>query len=208
MSSIATLDRLIDTRRVWRGQAIAPPSARQPTGHAALDAALPSGGWPDAALSEILVAASGLGELRLLWPTLARLTASGERVVLVAPPHIPYPQAWLAAGVDLRHLNIVQATGHDALWAAEQCLRSGCCGAVLCWPKQADDRALRRLQIAAETGQTLAFAYRPQQEAANPSPAALRLTVDAEQVRILKCRGGLAPARPIATPAFTVGGGH
>lgn len=208
MSSIATLDRLIDTRRVWRGQAIAPPSARQPTGHAELDAALPSGGWPDAALSEILVAASGLGELRLLWPTLARLTASGERVVLVAPPHIPYPQAWLAAGVDLRHLNIVQATGHDALWAAEQCLRSGCCGAVLCWPKQADDRALRRLQIAAETGQTLAFAYRPQQEAANPSPAALRLTVDAEQVRILKCRGGLAPARPIATPAFTVGGGH
>lgn len=208
MSSIATLDRLIDTRRVWRGQAIAPPSARQPTGHAELDAALPSGGWPDAALSEILVAASGLGELRLLWPTLARLTASGERVVLVAPPHIPYPQAWLAAGVDLRHLNIVQATGRDALWAAEQCLRSGCCGAVLCWPKQADDRALRRLQIAAETGQTLAFAYRPQQEAANPSPAALRLTVDAEQVRILKCRGGLAPARPIATPAFTVGGGH
>ncbi|HTN30886.1 MAG TPA: translesion DNA synthesis-associated protein ImuA [Pseudomonas sp.] len=208
MSSVVALDRLLDTRRVWRGQAVIAASASQPTGHAELDAALPGGGWPDAALSEILVAASGLGELRLLWPTLARLTASDERVVLVAPPHIPYPQAWLAAGVDLRHLNIVRATGRDALWAAEQCLRSGCCGAVLCWPKQADDRALRRLQIAAETGQTLAFAYRPLQEAANPSPAALRLTVDAEGVRILKCRGGLAPARPIATPAFAASGGH
>lgn len=126
--------------------------------------------------------------------------------MLVDPPHIPYPRAWLAAGVDLRQLSIVRADSRDALWAAEQCLRTGCCGAVLCWPRQADDRALRRLQIAAETGQTLAFAYRPLEEAKNPSPAALRLSVEARQVRILKCRGGLAPARPLATPALAVGG--
>lgn len=204
--NVVALDRLLDTRRVWRGQAVAVTSARHATGHAELDAVLPGGGWPDAALSEILLAAPGLGELRLLWPTLARLTAAGERVVLVDPPHIPYPHAWLAAGVDLHQLSIVQARGRDALWAAEQCLRSGCCGAVLCWPRQADDRALRRLQVAAETGQTLAFAYRPLAEAANPSPAALRLTLDARQVRVLKCRGGLAPDRPLATPTLAVGG--
>ena len=202
MATLVALDHLLDMRRVWRGQSASPFASRQPTGHAALDAALPGGGWPDAALSEILVAAAGLGELRLLWPTLARLTRAGERVVLVGPPHIPYPQAWLAAGVDLKNLNIVRAGGRDALWAAEQCLRVGCCGAVLCWPRQADDRALRRLQIAAETGQTLAFAYRPLAEAANASPAALRLTMEAGQVRILKCRGGLAPARPIPGQAF------
>lgn len=208
MTSVATLDHLLDSRRLWRGQSIASPSATHPTGHAVLDKALPGGGWPDAALSEILIAASGLGELRLLWPTLARLTAAAERVVLVDPPHIPYPHAWLAAGVDLRHLSIVQAHGRDALWATEQCLRSGCCGAVLCWPKQADDRALRRLQIAAESGQTLAFAYRPLDEATNPSPAALRLTVEAGQVRILKCRGGLAPVRPINARLITGTGWH
>lgn len=141
----------------------------------------------------------GIGELQLLWPTLARLTASGERVVLVSPPHLPYPQAWLAAGIDLRYLSIIRAEGRDALWAAEQCLRSGSCGAVLCWLRQTDDRSLRRLQVAAGTGQTLAFAYRPLEEAANPSPAALRLAIDAQpaQLRVLKCRGGLAPARPI-----------
>jgi hypothetical protein len=185
---------------VWRGQPSAQPASGQPTGHAALDAALSSGGWPEAALSEILVPAAGLGELRLLWPTLARLTASAERVVLVAPPHIPYPQAWLAAGVDLRWLALVEASGRDALWAAEQCLRSGSCGAVLCWPQQADDRALRRLQVAAETGQTLAFAYRPLEAALNPSPAALRIAVEGRpaQVRVIKCRGGLPPAAPIA----------
>jgi hypothetical protein len=75
---------------------------------------------------------------------------------------------------------------------------------VLCWPNKADDRALRRLQVAAETGQTLAFAWRPLSEAVNPSPAALRIAIDARpaQLRVLKCRGGLARAAPIA---FAVG---
>ncbi|WP_286786390.1 MULTISPECIES: translesion DNA synthesis-associated protein ImuA [Pseudomonas] len=198
------LDSLLDQRRVWRGQAESRPAIAQPTGHAALDAVLPAGGWPEAALSEILIAAEGIGELQLLWPTLARLTAEGERVVLVAPPFLPYPQAWLAAGVDLRQLALIEASGRDALWAAEQCLRSGSCGAVLCWPQQADDRALRRLQVAAESGQTLAFAYRPLREAINPSPAALRLAVDNRpaQLRVLKCRGGLAAAAPIPLAAW------
>ncbi|KJH82650.1 translesion DNA synthesis-associated protein ImuA [Stutzerimonas stutzeri] len=204
MASVVALNHLLDARRLWRGQSSFVSTSSQPTGHAALDAALPGGGWPESALSELLIATSGIGELRLLWPTLARLTMAGERVVLVAPPYVPYPQAWMAAGVDLRQLTIVNTQGRDALWAAEQCLRSGSCGAVLCWPQQAEDRALRRLQVAAETGQTLAFAYRPLREAINPSPAALRLAVEAQpaQLRILKCRGGLAPARPIPATAW------
>ncbi|MGM3389987.1 translesion DNA synthesis-associated protein ImuA [Stutzerimonas stutzeri] len=200
MSSVVSLDHLLDARRLWRGQRSTAAPSTQPTGHAALDAALPGGGWPIAALSELLIATTGIGELRLLWPTLARLTTRGERVVLIAPPYLPFPPAWLAAGVDLRQLSLVRAMGQEALWAAEQCLRSGSCGAVLCWPQQADDRSLRRLQVAAETGQTLAFAYRPLRESINPSPAALRLAIESHpaQVRILKCRGGLAPARPIS----------
>ncbi|MGA6097019.1 translesion DNA synthesis-associated protein ImuA [Stutzerimonas marianensis] len=200
MSSVVSLDHLLDARRLWRGQRSTAAPSTQPTGHAALDAALPGGGWPIAALSELLIATTGIGELRLLWPTLARLTTRGERVVLIAPPYLPFPPAWLSAGVDLRQLSLVRAMGQEALWAAEQCLRSGSCGAVLCWPQQADDRSLRRLQVAAETGQTLAFAYRPLRESVNPSPAALRLAIESHpaQVRILKCRGGLAPARPIS----------
>lgn len=199
MGAVVALERLLDQRRVWKGRSTPQPASAQPTGHAALDALLPTGGWPEAALSEILYAADGSGELRLLWPTLARLTASGERVALVAPPHLPYPQAWQAAGVDLRRLALIEASGREALWAAEQCLRSGSCGAVLCWLPQADDRALRRLQVAAETGQTLAFAYRPLAAARNPSPAALRIAVEARpaQLRVLKCRGGLPPAAPL-----------
>ncbi|MBC3338556.1 translesion DNA synthesis-associated protein ImuA [Pseudomonas proteolytica] len=198
MGAVVALDSLFNGGRVWKGRPAAPPASVHPTGLAALDAVLPSGGWPEAALSEILVAQQGVGELQLVWPTLARLSAAGERIVLVAPPYTPYPHAWQNAGVDLRQLSVIQADDRDALWAAEQCLRSGSCGAVLCWPRKADDRALRRLQVAAETGQTLAFAWRAMGEAIDPSPAALRLAVEPHQVRVLKCRGGLAHPAPIA----------
>ncbi len=203
MGAVVALEALLDQRRVWKGRQTAAAAAAQPTGHAALDALLPTGGWPEAALSEILCAAEGCGELRLLWPTLARLSAGGERIALVARPSALC--AGLAGGrVDLRVLALIEASGREALWAAEQCLRSGSCGAVLCWLPQADDRALRRLQVAAETGQTLAFAYRPLTAAINPSPAALRLTVEARpaQLRVLKCRGGLAPVAPLPLAAL------
>lgn len=201
MSSVVALDRLLDTRRVWRGQpAVAAPS-RQPTGFAALDQVLPGGGWPEAALSEILFAAPGMGELGLLWPTLARLTAQQQqRVVLVDPPHIPYPPAWLQAGIDLRQLTVIRAGDQQALWATEQCLRSGSCGAVLCWLQEAPDRVLRRIQVAAQNGATPAFAYRPLPAAGQPSPAALRLALEGQPPRanVFKCRGGRVPSRPIA----------
>jgi hypothetical protein len=203
MAAVLALDALLHQRRVWKGRPVALPPSAQPTGHAALDAALPTRGWPEAALVEILIPVDGVGELQLLWPTLARLSQAGERIVLVAPPYLPFPAAWQQAGVDLRQLQIVEASARDALWAAEQCLRSGSCGAVQCWPLQADDRALRRLQAAAESGQTLAFAYRPLKCADNPSPAPLRLALEARsrQLRVLKCRGGLAPPQPIAFAA-------
>lgn len=199
MGAVVALDELLHERRVWRGRPAPLPPSAQPTGFAALDMALPSRGWPESALTEILIPVDGVGELQLLWPTLARLSQAGERIVLIAPPYLPFPVAWQQAGVDLRQLQIVEAGARDALWATEQCLRSGSCGAVLCWPHHADDRALRRLQVAAESGQTLAFACRPLKAFTNPSPAALRIAIDARpsQLRVLKCRGGLAPPHPI-----------
>ena len=102
---------------------------------------------------------------------------------------------------------MVQATARDALWASEQCLRAGCLAAVLCWPLQADDRALRRLQVAADTGHAMGFAFRDARAERNPSPAALRIAIDSasadrpSQLRVLKCRGALAPTRPLPCPA-------
>jgi len=91
MGAVVALDTLFNGGQVWKGRPAPPAVSPQPTGHAALDAALPTGGWPEAALTEILLAGQGVGELQLVWPALARLSAAGERIVLVAPPYVPYP---------------------------------------------------------------------------------------------------------------------
>ncbi len=203
-AQVSGLDGLLDGRRLWKGRTPHTGPSVHPTGFDALDAALPSGGWPASALSEILHADDGVGEMRLAWPALARLSQAGERIVLIAPPHRPFAPAWRAAGIALERLHVVSASNaRDALWAAEQCLRSGSCGAVLCWPQRVDDRTLRRLHVAAESGQTLALAWRDMAAARNPSPAALRGAIDTapSALRVIKCRGGMPPARPIA---FTV----
>ena len=108
MSSVVALDRLLDARRIWRPvRCISYGGPTDRTCHAGCALAR----WRLAGFGTQRnpFRSPGIGELRLLWPTLARLTSAGERVVLVAPPHRPCPQAWLAAGVDLHHLVIVQA---------------------------------------------------------------------------------------------------
>jgi hypothetical protein len=200
MAAVGALSPLLQTRQVWRGRAAPPPAGEQPTGWAELDAALPAGGWPEAALSEILLPADGVGELRLLLPTLARLSRGSRPIVLVAPPYAPCVAGWQQHGVDMRQVEIVAAGEADVLWATEQCLRSGSCAAVLAWPRQADDRALRRLQVAADGGRALAFAFRDRRHLGNPSPAALRLELQALPqacVWVRKCRGGTVPGQPL-----------
>ncbi|MEO7073196.1 MAG: translesion DNA synthesis-associated protein ImuA, partial [Rhodanobacter sp.] len=166
----------------------------------ALDAVLPGAGWPAAALTEILLPADGVGELQLVLPTLARHTQAGRTVVIVAPPYAPYTPGWEARGVVMSRVDIIHAEPRDALWATEQCLRSGSCAAVLAWPQHADDRALRRFQVAADTGKALAMVFRDRRHAAQTSPAALRLELETQptlQVRVRKCRGGNVPGQPV-----------
>lgn len=200
MANVVALASLLEDRQVWRGRAASVPIAEQPSGWPALDAALPGGGWPAAALTEILLPADGVGELQLLLPTLARLTQAQASVMVIAPPYVPCVAGWEALGVAMARVDIVTAGPRDALWATEQCLRSGSCAAVLAWPAQADDRALRRLQVAAASGNALGFVFRDRRHAAQASPAALRLELEtrpALQLRIRKCRGGQAPAYPL-----------
>lgn len=185
---------------VWRrGNAARIAAHVQPTGNAELDARLPGGGWPQGALSEILIEHDGIGECSLVLPALVALTQARKRVVFVAPPYIPYAPALAAAGVDLAQIVHIDAGAADTHWTAEQCLRAGCCGAVLNWLPDADYRQLRRLQLAAETGATLAFVFRPLRAAQQTSPAALRLQVTASESRsridIIKCRGRTDDAR-------------
>ncbi len=168
-----------------------------PTGHAALDALLTGRGWPRGATTELLVNQSGVGELSLLLPALAEMTRREQMVVLVNPPFIPYAPALASAGVQLEKLLILHPRGQkDALWAVEQSLQSGCCGALLSWQcgRPPADKDLRRLQLAAREGDCSHFHFRPTSVADAPSPASLRLSLgsDGEQlaVKLLKQLGG------------------
>jgi len=185
---------------VWRGDTLASlPAATIPSGHAELDAELPGGGWPCGNLTEILVDRSGLGEMTLLLPALARLSQAGGWLALVAPPWRPQAPAWAAAGVALERLVVVQA-GRQAAWCCEQLLASGGFAGVLAWPDPGlDARALRRLQIATEQRPVFACLWRSTATAGSPSPAPLRIALAAGAgglaLRIIKRRG-----RPAARP--------
>lgn len=191
---------------IWRASQQAAVRA-EPTGHAALDRVLPGGGWPIGAVSEILHARPGVGELSLALPLLARLTQSARPVALVAPPMLPYAPRLAAASLQLDRVLIVESDdpqdgsgrprNRDAeandLWAAEQLLRAGA-GAVLLWIEKAQAQSLRRLQLAAEGGDGCVLLLRPEKFAAESTPSALRLRVWRERggapcVEVLKCRG-------------------
>jgi cell division inhibitor SulA len=190
------LESLLLRSQLWRGDRraeVAVPS--EPTGHASLDALLPGGGWPRAALTELLVRTAGIGELSLLAPMLARLSRHDTWIALVAPPHLPYAPALAAAGVALSRLLLIQAEqGADRLWAMEQALASGACSAVIGWPAFVHERGLRRLQLAAEHGKALGIFFSSGQ-ATSSSLAALRLELHPAETSRPVLGNDTAPAR-------------
>lgn len=202
MHSLAALTDILRHRLVWRaGELARVEQPGIPTGFPALDAELPGGGWPTGTLTEFLPEHHGIGEVRALGPALARICAEGRWLAWIAPPYLPYAPALQAAGIDLARVMIVRTrSAQDTLWALEQALQSGACGAVLGWPEKASFAQLRRLQIAAEGSPALALLFRSPLAAREASPAALRLHLQSLRgelaVKILKRRGGPL-ARPI-----------
>lgn len=193
------LDQLLQRADIWRGgntPSDESASAQIPTGIPNLDEILP-GGWPKGALTEILIPDEGVGELSLVMPALARLSIAKRWLAWVAPPHIPYAPALASAGVDLSRVMVVRPRASaDGLWAVEQTLRAGTCGAVLAWLTTVNTAAMRRLQLAAEEGNSWGILFRPLSLASQSSPAALRLKLEPTShglaVHVLKRRGGWA----------------
>lgn len=184
---------LLEHPAIWRGRSAARVPVI-PTGFAALDESLPGGGWPSSGLVEILTAARGIGELRLLVPALAALgrAVPARWSVLVAPPFEPFPPAFAAYGISLESLLVVRTAA--PLWAVELALRSGSCATVLAWVERARPRHIRRLQLAAEQGRTLGFLLRLESALKESSPASLRILFEptrrGARLTLVKSRGG------------------
>lgn len=192
----ATIAELVQLPGVWRGgelERVVHPTVS--TGHPRLDRELPGGGWPVGTLSEVLHDGVGIGEVGLLAGALARVSAEERLVAWVHAPHLPYAPALAQAGIRTERCLVVRpANAEEALWAAEQSLKSGACGAVLFWPDAKIDYAsLRRLQMAAEAGRTLAVLFRSTAAERLSTPAHLRIVLTREEgllkLRIPKRRG-------------------
>lgn len=185
-----------------------------PSGWPALDAELIGQGWPRPGLTEILCDHVGVGEVSLLLKAL-RTTAQSTRhnageaphllwVLPVRQPWIPYAPGLAQAGIALEHLAIVRAKStEEALWAAEQGLKSKACRGVLLWLGGAycSPLSLRRLLQSAIAGEAAAWVIRPLAAAATPSPAGLRIALHPQangQLRLdLLKRRGLPPGKSI-----------
>lgn len=188
---------LLEHSALWQAGRRGRPRSAIPSGHAALDAQLADGGWPRAALSELLSPVFGIGELPLLLPALATLARDGGRIVLLTPPLLPCLAGWQAAGIAARQLWLL--TPPDArswLWSAEQVLRTPG-HTLLAWPGKhpLGLRELRRLQLAAQAGDGMAVLLRSEHWRSQSSPTALRLLLSAApqnclRVEVLKQRGG------------------
>jgi cell division inhibitor SulA len=203
----ASLSELLQNPFLWRGDALARAEASMATGFTQLDQELPGGGWPKAALTELLHDSQGIGEMRLLLPALKRIAHADERVVLVVPPHVPYAPAFAAAGIDPSRVIVIRtAEDNNAWWAAEQVLRSNSAGALLFWPQATRDQTLRRLQVAAQESESLAFCFTDTRRSAQPSPAPLRIRLSLVGsnlcIDVFKRRGGVM-TRPLLLDVTT-----
>lgn len=186
---------------LWRGHQLARGHERAlSSGFAALDAQLPGGGWPRRALTELLLPYPGIGEIRLLAPSLAATLQAGRLAMLFDPPETMSPWALLSLGVDAQQLLVINTrckvvAGSDSLWALEQALKSGHVGLVLAWlPARLRAERLRRLQLAAQAHDGPAFMLREMAAQQRPTASPLRLSlcasgIDRLAVRVLKRRG-------------------
>ena len=169
-----------------------------PSGFASLDAALPGHGWPKRCLSELLVPHAGIGEIRLIAPSLSATQA--DRVVMFFDPPLELQANVLASlGLDLDRLLVVltktSGKAGTSLWALEQALKSGHVGAVGAWlPPRLRAESIRRLQLAAHNHDGIAFVFREADLQDRPSAAPLRLALraagaDRLHVHVVKRRG-------------------
>jgi protein ImuA len=141
-----------------------------------IDPALPGGGLSRAAIHEVLGEDTGsctafCGHL---------LSRAGGQAAWIEPPRsddLPWPPGLALFGLDPACLLLIDAAGEDALWAAEQALRSPALAAVVAVLPRLDLAAARRLQLAAEAGGTLGLLLCPreaQRSEARPAPTAAR----------------------------------
>ena len=208
MPNTEIITKLLARHDTWRGQSQKPTQHSVSSGNDQIDLLL-KGGWPTAALTELLVQRPGIGELSLLLPTIKGYCQNNHLSVWLDPPYQPYAPALAAAGIALQKVLIVQSkSAREWLWVAEQCIRNN--ALLLAWTdnKTSNYSDLRKLQLAAADSGHAAFLFssnkEPNKQQSGSSPATLRLEVDSVgeknlRLSVRKLRG-VAPGEQLLIP--------
>jgi len=171
---------------VWQGQKQSFEKECRSSGYPELDEWL-QGGMPTQGVISIN-SDIGIGELRLFLPHLRLRQAQHKRLlVFIAPPLQINGEMLVEQGIDLNDLLIVTpSTEQEGLWAAEQCLKSHCCHAVLSWYQQFEVHQVKRLQLAAKQGDALQLIFRrtPQLDISLPVTMDMSLTAQPKGLRL------------------------
>lgn len=162
------------------------------TGYELLDQKL-EGGFPKYGVVE-LQSETSIGELRLVLPHLKNTSQDRLSVFIQAPGYLCAEQLH-HLGLDTnKALMISPRNPHQALWAAEQCLRSGACSNVLLWHPELEVHQARRLQVASERGNCLHFVFKSVAKSLFSLPVSLSMTLLPHplgiEVTITKRKGG------------------
>ncbi len=107
-----TVTSLLEHPDLWlagrTGRRHVRPGDSEPSGFPLLDRHLPGGGWSMDAVSEFCLAQTGIGELQLLVPALARLSRKPRWILWVNPPFLPYAPALASLGIQVNRILVVQ----------------------------------------------------------------------------------------------------
>ncbi|MGY0613824.1 translesion DNA synthesis-associated protein ImuA [Vibrio sp. FJH11] len=151
------------------------------------------GGFPPHGVVE-MESVGSIGELRLLAPYLKSSMARGV-TTFIQPPALVNSLFLHSIGLDINQVWVV-TPGHqrDALWATEQCLKSGACTNVLLWQEELEIHQVKRLQVASEQGACPLFMLKPSMTNRLSLPVSLSLKVQGHEqgvsVEVLKRKGG------------------
>ena len=154
------------------------------TGCAALDRLLPAGGLPGGTTVEWLSAKPGSGAGTLALIVASHAMGGGGMLVVMDRQRQFYLPAAAAFGIDLSNTIVVRPQNErDELWALDQSLRCPAVAAVWSPLGKRSSRALRRLQLAVESGGTLGLWLRPTSIRGQPCWSEMQLLVEPRPAR-------------------------
>jgi protein ImuA len=167
----------------------------------ALNRVLPGGGIRHGSLVELLDQRAGCGAETVAAGLTANACEAPGMVVIVDREGQFYPPALAAWGVPVDRMVIVRAgSDADAVWTADQALRSRAAVAVWLRLDRLRPHDFRRFRLAAEEGGAIGIVFRPNRVRGQPTWADVQLAVEPQpsaagrklRVEVMRCRGGMA----------------